>query len=117
MSDKRKWTPAPWRVVEYPPAGKRNEYIYEYGVFSEDVEVVGYVDGRVRDVCDDHEFKQESEERCANAHLISSSPDLYEALVEILDQYHVDPEVPPGPFALKAARAAIRKARGGGDHE
>jgi hypothetical protein len=47
----------------------------------------------------------------ANARLIAAAPDLYEALVELVQLYDVDQAIFPRP-GYAAARAALAKAEG-----
>jgi hypothetical protein len=60
----------------------------------------------------DYEDKMPSKAQCRyNAHLVAAAPELYEALVALMDLESRDRVMPAGP-EWDTARAALAKARG-----
>jgi hypothetical protein len=95
----QKWTPGPWKA---------------------DMGLVTGMESRNRfkgtpslDIFDANEWPVElSDEAVANAHLIASAPDLYEALNEILNYSGGADHATDDPYVMDRARAAFSKAQG-----
>lgn len=92
-----KWTKGKWSVV--PPVN--GDEISIISGCASDIELVAIIS-----LFDEADF----EEECANAHLISAAPDLYEALERLLAN------LAEGDFIsetrIQSARNALSKARG-----
>ena len=92
----RKWTPGEWVVGEYSETRGGGYLSVKSSNFHWVCNVHDYSDGTIT----------------ANAHLIAAAPDLYEALEGLRkwqDPCGVDPDI---DAALRAADAALSKARG-----
>lgn len=108
-----KHTPGPWSLV-----GTKNETLIGIGLKQKpkgEIQSNGRVIARVPNL------KLYTDEQESNAHLIAASPDMLEALEELVNlvEYDVISELKSGrpvpkvyKKALDAARGAIAKARG-----
>lgn len=99
MSEERKWTPGPWQVVEGSESG---HCCFDYSVTSP-------LKGGCNVV---------AEVFCGfapDAHLIAAAPEIYEALVAVLDAVCYIRGIDIDFYArdeIKVARKALAKARG-----
>ena len=100
MSD-RKWTAGPWWVeVGTGEDDEGDIYVCHEGTSCTETTVVN--------------FGMPTIEECANAHLIAAAPDLYEALLAIVqhDEYIVESGIMKPFVELHHALSALKKARG-----
>lgn len=105
MTNQLKFTPGPWEAVNRDTC----QFIYAKGYERAICQVDSYSKG----------FGPDRDERDANAHLIASAPDIYEALekqlknwielIESGDAGHWDPEEDAHVISM---RAVLAKARG-----
>ena len=97
MSNKTKWTQGPWEI---------NGIAIESGF-----EVIAYL----REPAHYHgDIRHGHKDEVANAHLIKTAPDLYEALDGLLSELDSTPEISLSSWgiSLQDARTALAKARG-----
>lgn len=98
MSESNKFTPGPWSLDE----SRHDGCINRLNPFRHIGMVSAY-----------QATKEDKEENRANALLISASPDLLEALEQMIDEYGTAGDGwPRNNKVLRDARAAILKARG-----
>lgn len=112
-SDSAKFTPGPWEVVDRRQAPLKNIAIVRQGVKIGEVSSVhqrdylaGFKDDRDSQAADAIDAIG-----LANAHLIASAPDLYEALTAAIKATE-DDDIDAFYDALEIARAALTKAGG-----
>lgn len=97
-------TPGPWqRSLSKETGGSFIEHI--------DSQYVSHIVAFVHASHDMFDPPIPTKEDEANAHLIAAAPELYEALVALMDLESRDRVMPAGP-EWDAARAALAKARG-----
>lgn len=96
-----KHTPGPWHVVPYGDGGSLVICSDEAG------------DWRIAFMATPSGYKAERDEIKANAHLIASAPEMYEALERTVNHFGILPDDMTTPDSvIGQARSALRKARG-----